>query len=59
MIKISDFLADIGEDKAAISPDTLAGRLINKDNSLPTPRLNYRIFSADVQIRGSKWSKIY
>lgn len=59
MIKISNFLADIGEDKASISPDTLAGRLINKDNSLPTPRLNYRIFSADVQIRGSKWSKIY
>ncbi len=58
-VRISKFLEDIGEDKAAISPETLAGRLINKDNSMPTPRMNYRIFSADVQIRGSKWTKIY
>ena len=58
-VRISKFLEDIGEDKAAISPETLAGRLINKDNSMPTPRMNYRIFSADVQIRGSKWTKTY
>lgn len=58
-IRISSFLSDIGEDKDVIGPNTLAGRLINQNNTLPTPRLNYRIFSADVQIRGAKWSKIY
>ena len=58
-IMITKFLADIGEDKDTVDPDTLAGRMLNKDNTLQTPKLNYRVFSADVQIRGAKWSKIY
>ncbi len=58
-IKISNFLADIGEDKEAIGKDTLAGRLLNTAKDAGRPVLNYRIFSADVQIRGAKWSKIY
>jgi uncharacterized protein (TIGR02599 family) len=58
-IKISNFLADIGEDKEAIGKDTLAGRLLNVAKDAGRPVLNYRIFSADVQIRGAKWSKIY
>jgi len=42
-----------------VHPDTqsLIYRLNNPNNSLPTPRMNYRIFTMDVPMRGSNWSK--
>lgn len=40
-----------------IAPTSLAARLGNTDGSRPTPRMNYRIFTTDVIMRGSKWSK--
>lgn len=58
-VKLTEFADDIGETTDSPSDDTLVGRLVNKNNNLATPRLNYRIFSADVQIRGSKWSGSY
>ncbi len=35
---------------------SLVYQLSNPDNTLSTPRMNYRVYNADVVIRGSKWS---
>jgi uncharacterized protein (TIGR02599 family) len=54
--KYSDFLSDLG-DPAKPGNDSLIYRLSNPDHQLPTPRMNYRVFTTDVVLRGSKWSK--
>jgi uncharacterized protein (TIGR02599 family) len=51
-----DFLKELG-DPAGPAPDSLVYRLSNPDGTLPTPRLSYRVFTTDVVLRASKWSK--
>jgi uncharacterized protein (TIGR02599 family) len=38
--------------------DSLVYKLANPQRTLPTPRMNYRIFTADVVIRASKWTSV-
>lgn len=52
----AQFLQELG-DPANPDSNSLVHRLSNPDGALPTPRLNYRIFTSDVVLRGSKWSK--
>jgi hypothetical protein len=51
-----DFLKDLG-DPSNPSNNSLVYRLSNPDGTLPTPRCSYRVFTTDVVLRGSKWSK--
>lgn len=50
------FLRDLG-DPANLNKNSLVYRLSNPKKDLPTPRLTYRVFTTDVVLRGSKWSK--
>lgn len=50
------FLRELG-DPANLGKTSLIYRLSNPNKDLPTPRLNYRVFTTDVVLRGSKWSK--
>jgi uncharacterized protein (TIGR02599 family) len=52
----SDFLNDLG-NPANPSDKSLLGRLSGFDRSLKLPRMNYRIFTTDVVLRGSKWNR--
>jgi uncharacterized protein (TIGR02599 family) len=49
------FLKDLG-DPADPATDSLIHRISNPDRTLPTPRMNYRVFTSDVVLRGAKWS---
>lgn len=53
---VADFQKQLG-DPAGADPKSLIGRLSNVDNSQPTPKMNYRVFTTDVILRNSKWSK--
>lgn len=44
-------------DPASIDANSLVYKLSNPERTLPTPRMNYRIFTTDVVLRNSKWSK--
>ena len=52
----ADFQMQLG-DPAGADPKSLIGRLSNVDGSQPTPKMNYRVFTTDVILRNSKWSK--
>jgi uncharacterized protein (TIGR02599 family) len=52
----NQFLQDLG-DPSDPTPDSLIGRISNPDRTHPTPRMNYRVFTTDVVLRGAKWSK--
>lgn len=53
--KEDDVAKDLG-DPEALLPDTLIYRLAPPPGTLATPKMNYRIYTMDVVIRGSKWS---
>ncbi len=53
---IADFQKQLG-DPSGPDPKSLIGRLSNVDNSQATPKMNYRVFTTDVILRNSKWSK--
>jgi uncharacterized protein (TIGR02599 family) len=50
------FMQELG-DPADPSTESLIYRIGNPDRSLPTPPMKYRVFTTDVVLRGSKWSK--
>jgi hypothetical protein len=50
------FLRELG-DPAKLDQKSLLYKLSNPDRTLPTPQLNYRVFTADVVMRGAKWTK--
>ena len=50
------FLNEIG-DPANPAPNSLIYKISNPDAAFPTPRLNYRVFTTDVVMRGAKWTK--
>lgn len=50
------FLKELG-DPAKLLPSSLIYKISNPDRQLPTPRLNYRVFTTDVVMRGAKWTK--
>lgn len=53
---VADFQRELGDPSA---PDTqsLISKVGNVDGKHPTPKMNYRVFTADVILRNSKWSK--
>ncbi len=53
---IADFQKELGDPSGPAS-DSLIGHISNVDNKQPTPRMNYRVFTTDVILRNSKWSK--
>ena len=50
------FLREMG-DPANLTQDSLIYKISNPGGKLPTPRLNYRVFTTDVVMRGAKWTK--
>jgi uncharacterized protein (TIGR02599 family) len=44
-------------DSISSDPNSYAARLNNADHSQPTPKMNYRVFTSDVPMRASKWSR--
>jgi uncharacterized protein (TIGR02599 family) len=54
VLEEQDYLEDMGEP-ANPKPNTLVGRLAPADGG---PRMNYRIYSADVPVRAAKWSNV-
>ena len=53
--KEADFVKDLGLG-SDLKTDSLLTRIANPDNSLPTPKMNYRVYTMDVVIRGAKWA---
>ena len=51
-----DFLKDLG-DPANPGRNSLIYKIANPDGDNSTPKLNYRVFTTDVVMRGAKWSK--
>ena len=54
--KVADFQKELG-DPANLDPESLIGRISNVNKTLSTPPMNYRVFTTDVILRNSKWSK--
>ncbi len=54
--KVADFQKELGVPTGT-DPASLIGRISNVDKSQPTPAMNYRVFTTDVILRNSKWSK--
>ncbi len=52
----TNFIKELGDPMKPVLK-SLGYRLTNPEHSLPTPRMNYRVFTTDVQMRGSKWSR--
>ena len=50
------FMDELG-DPAKPATKSLTFRLQNSDHSLPTPRMTYRVFTTDVAMRASNWSR--
>jgi len=50
------FIKELG-DPANPDPSSLIYKISNPDRRLPQPKLNYRVFTTDVVMRGAKWSK--
>jgi uncharacterized protein (TIGR02599 family) len=51
------FLQDLGDPSNPL-PESLIGRISNVDGNQSGPqKLNYRVFTTDVVLRGAKWSK--
>jgi uncharacterized protein (TIGR02599 family) len=50
------FLKELG-DPTNLDKESLIYQISNPDRELPHPRLNYRVFTTDVVMRGAKWSK--
>lgn len=53
--KVEDVAKDLG-DPDNLQPDTLIYRLAPPPGTTSGPKMNYRIYTMDVVIRGSKWS---
>jgi uncharacterized protein (TIGR02599 family) len=51
----SDLQDDLGDPQNP-EPNSLIGRLVNSGNDPGVPKMNYRIYSTDVVIRGAKWT---
>lgn len=52
----AQFINDLGDPKNP-KENSVIYRVSNPNGTLPTPRMNYRVFTTDVVLRGSKWSK--
>jgi uncharacterized protein (TIGR02599 family) len=54
---LSKFQEELG-DPNKLDPKSLIYRISNPERKLPTPQIkNYRVFTTDVVVRGSKWTK--
>jgi hypothetical protein len=40
-----------------LDPSSLIYKIANPDKTFDYPKLNYRVFTTDVVMRGAKWSK--